>query len=80
MNVNNLMTYPTWERYTVLSHSILHLTIKDRRNIFMIIRNNSVTCRDADIFFPAYGICLSEFAVWHILNEGRRQKKSKTKK
>lgn len=72
----NLITYPTWERYTILSHCIFSLSIKDRRNIFQMSRNAS---RDEDIFFPNYGITFSEFAVWYTLGESRRKAKVPSK-
>lgn len=64
-----LMTFPTWERYTVLASVVHGLSIKDRRYIFQNVRKHPVT---PDIFFPEYGFTLSEFAVWHVLGDVRR--------
>ena len=66
----DLLTYPTWERYTVLAHIIAHLPVRDRRQIFQHVRRFDPP--SADIFFPEYGFTLSEFAVWHILSDVRR--------
>ena len=56
MSERDLITYPTWERYTVLSHCIFSLSIKDRRTIFQLSRDvNS----DQDMFFPHFGITFS---------------------
>lgn len=71
----DLLTYPTWERYTVLSHCISKLTIRDRRFIFQTAR--TIPSVSPDLFFPKYGFTLAEFAVWHTLKEGRRQHSKK---
>jgi hypothetical protein len=70
MEERELMTYPIWERYTVLSNVINGLSIRDRRHIFQNVRKHSIT---PDIFFPVYGFTLSEFAVWHVLGDTRRK-------
>jgi len=67
-----LITYPTWERYTVLSHAVFTLSIKDRRHIFQLSRDLG---SGQDMFFPQYGIMFSEFAVWYTLGENRRKPK-----
>jgi hypothetical protein len=64
-----LITYPTWERYTVLAHVISSLTIRDRRKIFQLTRSTSFV---PDLFFPNYGFTLAEFAVWNTLGVSRR--------
>lgn len=66
----DLITYPTWERYIVLSHSIAQLNIRDRRRIFQIAR--SVRDDWSNIFLPEYGFTLSEFSVWYTLGDRRR--------
>ena len=68
-----LLTFPIWERYIVLSNVIHGLSIRDRRQIFQHVR-----CMNSspDAFFPAYGFTLSEFAVWHILGDSRRKGRS----
>lgn len=73
-----LLTYPTWERYTVLSHVVAGMSVKDRRHLFQLIRRSDAQ-PSPDMFFPVYGLCLSEFAVWHVLGDTRRKaKKVKT--
>lgn len=71
MEERDLLTYPTWERYTILSHIIARLTVRDRRHIFQLVRRTEDV--SPDVFFPAYGFTLSEFAVWHILGDTRRK-------
>lgn len=66
-----LMTYPIWVRYTVLSSVIANLSIRDRRHIFQSMRRNAI---NPDLFFPEYGFTLSEFAVWHILGDSKRHR------
>lgn len=70
----DLITYPTWEKYTVLAHAITKLSIKDRRHIFQLARNAEHVC--PDLLFPEFGFTLSEFAVWYTLGDGRRKTKA----
>ena len=68
----SLLTYPTWERYTVLSHTISRLTTRERRRIFMIARGERAT--SGDLFFPRAGFTLAEFAVWYTLGDTTRRR------
>ena len=61
-----LLTYPTWERYTVLSNVIGNMNIRDRRQIFQLARKSPIS---PDLFFPCYGFTFSEFAVWYLLKD-----------
>ena len=69
--VRDLLTFPTWERYTVLSHAIAQLSVRDRRQIFQLLRLAEEP--SPDLLFPAHGFTLSEFAVWHVLGETGRK-------
>ena len=71
-----LLTYPIWERYTVLSKVIGNMTIRDRRNLFHTMRSLPVS---PEAFFPSMGFTVAEFAVWHILGDAKREEK-RTKK
>lgn len=71
-----LLTYPTWERYTILAHVIHGLGVRERRHLFQVARR--FTGRDGDVFLPAYGFTLSEFAVWYVLDDSRRRPKKKS--
>jgi hypothetical protein len=73
-----LITYPTWERYTILAHVISSLTIRDRRQIFQLARSTN-TSFFPDLFFPNYGFTLAEFAVWYTLSDNRRKMRKKNK-
>lgn len=71
MEEQRLITYPTWERYTVLSACISRLSIRDRRRIFQVTR--SIESDWQNVFFPTFGFTLSEFAVWYTLGESRKR-------
>lgn len=73
----HLLTFPTWEKYMVLSSTIESLKVKEKRYIFNCLRTNYCT---KDSFFPTFGFTTSEFAVWQILGDGRKNRsKKKTK-
>ena len=74
MSERDLITYPTWERYTVLSHVVATLTIKERRKIFQLVKNVS---DHQHVFLPHYGFTFAEFAVWYTLGENKRRIKSR---
>ena len=69
----DLLTYPTWERYVVLSHVISNLSIRDRRSIFLLARSEPKA--SPNLFFPHFGFTLSEFALFYMLSEARRRRK-----
>lgn len=69
----SLITYPTWERYTVMAHIIFSLSIKDRRHIFTLVRSPPNT---ADLFFPKFGFTLGDFAVWYTIGDVRGKTKA----
>ena len=66
-----LLTYPTWERYTILAHVVMNLSIRDRRHVFQLARAADAT---PDLFFPQYGFTLAEFAVWYTLGDTHRNR------
>lgn len=68
MEARNLLTYPTWERYTILAHTIANLSVRERRLVFQVARSYQ-TAPPPDLFFPHQGFTLSEFAVWNTLKE-----------
>lgn len=75
MHEHDLITYPTWEKYLVVSNVISNLSIKNRRQIFQLTRS-SVSCTP-DLFFPEFGFTLSEFAVWYTLGDYRRKNRKR---
>ena len=70
MRQRDLVTYPTWERYVVLSHVVAHMGLRDRRAIIHSVRNNAAYSVP-DAFFPNIGLTLAEFAVWYAIGEPR---------
>ncbi len=72
MKETDLLTYPTWKKYSVLGTVITSLNIRERRNIFHLARSQDTP--SPNIFFPAYGITYGEFAVWYTVGENRRKK------
>lgn len=63
-----LPSYLTWERNSVLAHTIHKLNVRDRRYIFASLRSVDVSDQHR-VFFPQYGFTLTEFAVWHVIGE-----------
>ena len=68
-----LLTYPTWERYTVLAHAVSHLGVRERRGIFVLARA-AASGPSPDLLYPALGMTLSEFAVWHTIGDATRRR------
>ena len=79
MRQRDLVTYPTWERYVVLSHVVSHMALRDRRAIIHSVRSNAAYSVP-DAFFPNLGLTLAEFAVWYAIGEPRTSKPSRTQK
>jgi hypothetical protein len=71
MKETDLITYPTWKKYSVLGFFIGSLNIRQRRSIFHLSRSQD--SNSGDVFFPMYGITYGEFAVWYTLGESRRK-------
>lgn len=70
----HFFTYPTWRKYIILSCFIESLRVKDKRQIFHIMRKSNIDL-DHDSFFPQYGITAGEFAVWQVLADTRKGRK-----
>jgi len=70
-----LQTFPTWEKYMVLSNTIERLQVKEKRYIFNCLRTCECT---KDHFFPMFGFTTAEFAVWQILGDGPKSKRVNT--
>ena len=70
-----LITFPTWEKYMVLSATIENLRVKDKRFIFHTLRKTPEATKD--YFFPHFGFTTAEFSCWQILSDGRKVRKKK---
>lgn len=67
------MNYPTWKKYIVLSKTIENLRVKDKRNLFQLMRVKENVSEDT--FFPSYGFTAGEFATWQVLKDTNSRKK-----
>lgn len=70
-----LITYPTWKKYIVISCAIEKLRVKDKRHLFHVMRKSDELTHNT--FFPEYGITVGQFAIWQILSENKRNRRSK---
>jgi hypothetical protein len=70
----SLITFPTWKKYIVISCYIEGLRVKEKRQLFHIMRRHS-SILDHNSFFPLYGITAGEFAVWQVLSESRKSRR-----
>lgn len=70
-----LVTYPTWERHSVVSHCVANMNVKDRRHLFQQSRLHGC---DPNLFFPHFGVTLSEFAVWYTLASSKEKRVPKS--
>ena len=61
--VRNLITYPTWERSSVLANVVLKMDNSTRKYIVNEVHTNL----DPNIFFPSLGVTLAEYALWTTL-------------
>lgn len=75
-NEQNFITYPTWKKYIVISYYVESLRVRDKRQLFHIMRKSSELSHDT--FFPAFGITAGEFAIWQILSETRKCRSKKS--
>lgn len=76
-NEHTFITYPTWKKYIVVSCFVESLRVKEKRHLFQIMRRTPSLSHDT--FFPTYGITAGEFAIWQILSENRKTRKTKEK-
>lgn len=76
MDSKEYITYPTWQKYIVLSYFVERFRVKDKRLIFCTLRK---TANIGDNhFIPQYGITIGEFATWTILIDSKSRKKART--
>lgn len=74
---DDLITFPTWCKYIVISCYVEALGVREKRQIFQIIRRAPYLTHDT--LFPYFGITAGEFSVWQVLSDHRKHKRS-TKK
>lgn len=71
---SSFITYPTWKKYIVVSCYVEGLRVKEKRQLFQIMRR-CADWLDDDAFFPHYGITAGEFSVWQVLGEHRKHRR-----
>ena len=71
-NEDCFITYPTWIKYIVLSTVIESLQVKEKRQIFQIMRKTEDL--SPHTFFPHYGLFAGDFATWQILCDKKKKK------
>ena len=79
--MQDYMSYPTWKKYNVLCNSITNLNVREKRNVFNIVRNDPNNTHHT--FFPEFGFTTGAFCTWQILSmsQNRNHKnKNKTRK
>lgn len=64
-------TEPTYVKYCVIADVVERLSVKDKRRLFKLMRENVDV--NVDAFFPAYGLTAGEFATWYVLSNGSRR-------
>lgn len=77
MEEHRFITYPTWKKYLILSSYIEHLRVRDKRQIFHIMRRQGDSLTH-NHFFPQYGITAGEFATWQILSDNRKTRSARS--
>ena len=71
------ITYPTYIKYLIIACFIERLRVKEKRQIFHIMRS-STDVLDENTFFPQFGITAGEFSIWQVLSENRKPRKMET--
>lgn len=66
-----MIGYPSWKRYSVLAHVIANMRVRDKRQIFINMRE--MVGVDHNTLLPSYGITCGEFAVFHILMDAQHR-------
>ena len=61
----------TKEKYRGLFRSVLEMSVRDKRSLFFILRQQETVTTDT--FIPAYGLHCGEFACFQILAEHARK-------
>lgn len=60
----------TWEKYVVMRCAVDRLKVRDKRQIFGIMRNESV---DVDTLLVDHGVTLGEFSCFQVLGDAGRR-------
>jgi hypothetical protein len=63
-------TVVTQQKYERIKHVIEHLRVRDKRNLYVLMRN--FPNLSPSTLFPAYGFVAGEFAIGQILSDTTR--------
>jgi len=66
------------EKYKCLQQYVQSLKVKDVRTLFSYLRK--LNDENPNIFFPAYGLTASEFAVVYVHNMNAKERRGGTKR
>ena len=64
--------YMTWKKYVCMQLYVERMRVKDKRQIFQILRNYPQCSHDT--FLPDFGLTAGEFCIWQVLSENMRKK------
>ena len=67
----------TWKKYVSMKHFVRDMRVKDKRQIFQIIRSNQSCTHDS--FLTDFGLTAGEFCIWQVLNENTRKKTTRSR-
>ena len=75
------ITYPTWQRTTIMYSQFRKLDAKHKRKFFACLRNDEKTggiCphMNSDCYFPHFGITIGDFALMQQLGACARSSKN----
>lgn len=68
------LRHATKEKYLGLFSSVLGMSVKDKRSLFCILRQQKERA-SPDLFLPSYGLHCGEFACFQILSEYARKER-----
>lgn len=64
--------YITWKKYVCMKRYVERMRVKEKRQIFQIIRSHPDCHHDS--FLPDFGLTAGEFCIWQVLSENMRKK------
>ena len=69
-NVFNAIHYPTWKKSKVLYHTVSTMSIRDKRKVFSLLRENCGG--DNETILLRHGYTIGDFCVMYLLSEHRK--------
>ena len=62
--------YPVWKKYQCVYASVSRMTVRDKRRVFALMREEHVDC---DTFLTEHGVTMGEFSMMHLLADHARK-------